>query len=415
MEEERKVAEYKRLREERVAEQRRIQEARAATQRQAEQRKLDEQRLQAAQEKARADQLAAALEQEKQDKLRAQNHPRGDVQGTLRQLNQKEIRSNVPPKSIKRTAEMEEESQQRPGLQRGPASYQQQDNKRRKTIEDDDEIVGGRSSVMAPPKRPSNMQKVRPCPMAIRLSACTSTNARYQNNQGTFNKFPNGYAHAPPPAAHHSQAMNMYKATVTSQHLQNSSKTPMHPNDMLKLSTARIPFADNNNPPGASQSQSQDNKPSAFKTPGRPASAMPKNVRSAAKSSPMYVNGENIALPEIQTDSEDDSDSDSDDAAGPSNGGFRAPSWVASPALRDLLTQQQLVDPESVFGPIAPLRMDEVFKGAKGDRIKNFRDRGSSARWVETGDAVTQEEKKRDQEMRGRLFKDGGWSYSQQL
>lgn len=287
---------------------------------------------------------------------------------------------------------MDDDSQQRPGLQRGPASYQQQDNKRRKTLEED-EVAHERHSVMAPPKRPSNMRK---------------------NTQDTISKFPNGYTHAPPPAAHHTQGMNMYKATVTAQHLQHA-KAPMHPNDMLKLSTARIPFAESASQ--SSQPYAESSKPSAFKTPGRPASAMPKSVKSAksaAKSSPMYVNGENIALPEIQTDSEDESDSD-DDGPGPSNGGFRAPSWVASPALRDLLTQQQLVDPESVFGPIAPLQMDEVFKGSKGDRMKRFRDRGSSARWVETGDAVTQEEKKRDQELRGKLFKDGGWTYSQQL
>ena len=204
----------------------------------------------------------------------------------------------------------------------------------------------------------------------------------------------------------------MYKATVTSQHALQQMKAPTHPNDMLKLSTARIPFAE-------STSQSSSQPPSqlpasAFKTPGRPASV--KVPKSAAKSSPMYVNGENIALPEIQTDSEDESDSD-DEAPGPGGraAGFRAPSWVASPALRELLTQQQLVDPESVFGPIAPLHMDEVFKGSKTDRLKRFRERGSSARWIETGDAVTDEEKKRDGEMRGLLHKEGAWNYRQQM
>lgn len=209
----------------------------------------------------------------------------------------------------------------------------------------------------------------------------------------------------------------MYKATVTAQHhMQHGPKAaPMHPNDMLKLSNARIPFADNANPPGPSSSAHyvQDGAAktvpsnSAFKTPGRPASAAPK---SAMKSSPMYQNGENIALPEIATDSEDESDSDDENATG----GFRAPSWVASPALRDLLTSQQLVDPESVFGPIASLNMDEVFKNGKNaERLKRFRDRGSSARWVESGDAVTQEEKKRDRDARARVVKEGGWRFGQ--
>lgn len=253
-----------------------------------------------------------------------------------------------------------------------------------------------------------------------------------QNTQEAFSsKFPNGYTHAPPPASHHSQGMNMYKTAVTTQHqLQHggntTNKPPMHPNDMLKLSTARIPFADASNGPVAAASNSSQytqetaassSKTPVFKTPGRPASAMPKSAKSVLKSSPLYANGENIALPEIQTDSEDESDSDVSDSEGGNkgnNGGFRAPSWVNSPALRDLLTQQQLVDPESVFGPIAPLMMEEVFKGTKTDRLKRFRERGSSARWVESGDQVTAEEKRRDGEMRERLFREGGWSYSQQ-
>lgn len=83
--------------------------------------------------------------------------------------------------------------------------------------------------------------------------------------------------------------------------------------------------------------------------------------------------------------------------------------------MRDLLTQQQLMDPESVFGPIAPLQMDEVFKNSKNpDRMKRFRDRGESALWTETGDAVTSAEKKRDREMRAKVARDGGWTFSRE-
>ena len=170
----------------------------------------------------------------------------------------------------------------------------------------------------------------------------------------------------------------------------------------------RIPFAENSNPPGASSSKGAP--PSAFKTPGRPAAQVvsKKSVPKSAKSSPLYPNGDNINLPEIATDSEDE-DSDDDQT-----GGFRAPSWVASPALRDLLTQQQLVDPESIFGPIAPLQMEEVFRNSKNpERLKKFRERGSSARWVDTGDAVTKEEKVKDREMRARVVKEGGWRFGQ--
>lgn len=286
-----------------------------------------------------------------------------------------------PAKPPKRAMQHEDDepAPQRPGFQRGPPSYQQHENKRRKTNEEDDD-PNERHSVMAPPKRPSNMRK-----------------------ESTLSKFPHGYTHAPPPANHHTASM--FKATVTAQHqLQHGPKAaPFHPNDMVKLSTARIPFAENANPPASLSGQSQmhpgyENK---YKTPGRPAQA-PKS----AKSSPLYPNGDSIALPEIQTDSEDE-DSEDDD-----NTGFRAPSWVASPALRDLLTQQQLVDPESVFGPIGELKMDEVFKNGKNqERLKRFRDRGSSAAWIESGDAVTSAEKRKDMEAREKVVREGGWRY----
>jgi hypothetical protein len=120
----------------------------------------------------------------------------------------------------------------------------------------------------------------------------------------------------------------------------------------------------------------------------------------------LYPNGDNIQLPDIATDSEDEDSEDDDDT------GFRAPSWVASPALRELLTQQQLVDPESVFGPIGELKMEEVFRNGKNqERLKKLRDRSSSAAWVLNGDAVTSAEKRRDMELRARVAREGAWKY----
>ncbi|KAI4721305.1 hypothetical protein E4T48_02509 [Aureobasidium sp. EXF-10727] len=374
--------------ERKAAEQQRLQEARNAAQKQAEQRKVEQQRQLALQQKKSAE-LAATMEQEKMDRQQAQSTlPRGDLGGTLRQLSKQDRPAPQAnsAKPAKRPLQQEvEESSQRPTIGRAPTSYQQQGDKRRKTLEGDDDEVDRPSdnALTAPPKRPSNMRK-----------------------ESTLNKFPHGYTHAPPPAAHHSQ--NMFKATVTAQHHAQHAKAGMHPNDMMKLSTARIPFAENSNPPGASSSKGAP--PSAFKTPGRPAAQVvsKKSVHKSAKSSPLYPNGDNINLPEIATDSEDE-DSDDDQT-----GGFRAPSWVASPALRDLLTQQQLVDPESIFGPIAPLQMEEVFRNSKNpERLKKFRERGSSARWVDTGDAVTKEEKVKDREMRARVVKEGGWRFGQ--
>ena len=61
---------------------------------------------------------------------------------------------------------------------------------------------------------------------------------------------------------------------------------------------------------------------------------------------------------------------------------------------------------------LLPGALEEVFKGAKNqERLKRFRDRGSSALWVETGDRVTEEEKRRDLEGRERLVREGGWRY----
>ncbi|KAK4552018.1 hypothetical protein LTR86_010695 [Recurvomyces mirabilis] len=412
-EEERKAAEQARIQEARVAAQRKA-EAQAAEARRREQIRLEQQRAQEEAQKAKAaHELAEAIKRERAQQAPA--HARGDVGGTLRQLakntvpdhpqqqggNRAPLQPN-PAKPAKRGFQPEEDEllhvqhtaaqAQRPGMPRGPPSYQQNDAKRRRTNEEEQGGQAERHSVMAPPKRPSNMRK-----------------------ESTLNKFPHGYAHAPPPAAHHGGAGgSMFKSTVTAQHQLQHGAKPAHPSQTVQMSNARIPFAENNNPPATASQQYQQqtiysghenthpSAPNKFKTPARPAQA-PKS----AKSSPLYPNGDAIQLPEIMTDSEDEED-DEDEPTG----GFRAPSWVASPALRDLLKSQQLIDPESVFGPIGELKMEEVFKGGKNaERMKRFRDRGSSAAWVESGDAVTSAEKRRDFEGRERLVREGGWRF----
>ncbi|KAF2001838.1 hypothetical protein P154DRAFT_463278 [Amniculicola lignicola CBS 123094] len=113
---------------------------------------------------------------------------------------------------------------------------------------------------------------------------------------------------------------------------------------------------------------------------------------------PQYPNGEDIKLPEIMTDSEDE-DSENE---------FQQPDWVNTPNLRDMLTTQQLVDPEHIFGPIAPLNMEQVFPNK--ERHKRFRERTSSAYWA--NDGVTEEERRKEREARERLVREGGWSYN---
>ncbi|KAH8730843.1 inner centromere protein-like protein [Phaeosphaeriaceae sp. PMI808] len=111
-----------------------------------------------------------------------------------------------------------------------------------------------------------------------------------------------------------------------------------------------------------------------------------------------YPNGDDIKLPEIMTDSEDE-DSENE---------FEQPSWVNTPNLREMLASQQLMDPETIFGPIAPLNMEQVFPNK--ERHKRFRERTSSAYWA--NDQVTEEEKRKEREARERLVRDGAWSYN---
>ncbi|GIZ42645.1 hypothetical protein CKM354_000590500 [Cercospora kikuchii] len=396
--EQQRVQEAKQVAERKVAE-KRAAEARKREQDRAEQQRRDQERLdQQRKEQDRLEQQRRDLERHRQEEdarkakeahdlaeairrersQQAQQHPRGDLPGTLRQLGKNTVPTN-PAKPAKRQFPIEEDDHQpqpqRPGILRNAPSYQQTDAKRRRTNEEQDD-QNQRTSVMAPPKRPSTMRKE------------------------TLSKF-SGYTHAPPPAPHHA---SMFKSTVTAQHQMQHGSKPIHPSQLVQTSSARIPFADSNakTPGQASHSQyASGYDASKFKTPSRPMQA-PKS----AKSTPHYPQGDNIELPDIATDSEDEEDDDDEP------GGFRAPSWTASPALRELLTQQQLMDPEAVFGPIGELKMEEVFKNGKNqDRLKRFRDRGSSAMWVETGDAVTSAEKRRDMELRERVVREGGWRY----
>lgn len=175
----------------------------------------------------------------------------------------------------------------------------------------------------------------------------------------------------------------MFVKTVTAQHIQQTKSA--HQNEMSKYANGRIPFADNANPSAVAPQQSGQQQ---HKTPLR---AGPQS----AKKSPFYPDPNSIELPEIATDSEDDEDED-----------FVQPDWVASPLLRQALQNQQLVDPMEIFGPIEPLRMDDVFRNK--DRQKKFRDRTSSANWG-GADALTEQERARDKRARERLMDDGGW------
>ncbi|KAL8994689.1 MAG: hypothetical protein Q9169_005407 [Polycauliona sp. 2 TL-2023] len=79
-----------------------------------------------------------------------------------------------------------------------------------------------------------------------------------------------------------------------------------------------------------------------------------------AKSSPHYVNGENIHLEDVPTDSdEDDSDYEEDKKAK----GAILLSWVQLPMPNNLPREQEKNnDANSIFGPLAAVNMEEMFK-----------------------------------------------------
>lgn len=379
------------LQEKRAAEQQREreeQEARVAAQKQrAEaQRKAENMRQQAEAARAAASlplqdpfNATSSTHQQRPDHHMARPGPRpmNDTQSAAN------IRPHVNPAKPKRYFQPDGE-EERPATSRAagpgpqPSGFATANNgaKRRKTSDEGmtasapSQATNNTRPTMAPPMRPSINRK-----------------------QEVPSKFTQGFMSSSTAAAAAAPqaGQSMLKTAVTTNHqMQHGPKTPHAMDSLAKFSNARIPFAEAPNPPGQ-QSHQQPTRPQQQKTPG-----------TAHKSSPQYPAGDSISLPEIATDSED-SDDDNDDA-------FVPPAWANSPELRALLAQQQLRDPREVFGPIAPLAMEEVFKGGSKERTARFRARTSSANWG-GADRLTEEERRRDREARERLEREGGWSF----
>ncbi|KAE8447784.1 hypothetical protein EG329_010178 [Mollisiaceae sp. DMI_Dod_QoI] len=259
-----------------------------------------------------------------------------------------------------------EDHHSRPTLQRNGPSYHQQEHqaKRRRTSDDfdeDEDMTENHPKMTAPPIRQSSSR---------------------QKDMPTKSLFPSGYANAPPPG-------NLQRSTLIAQHNMNQSK-PAHPMDMAQVSKAPIPFA---------SSSHQTN----HKTPARsgPPNGIGKSgAKSAAKSSPHYQNGENIVLPEIHTDSEEEDDDQGD---------FVPADWTNSPDLRRRLVQQEKMDPAAIFGQPGPLNMEEVFSKSK-DRFHKFRARTSSANWSGQ-DRLTEDEIRKDLQARDQIRRQGGWTH----
>ncbi|KJZ79893.1 hypothetical protein HIM_00607 [Hirsutella minnesotensis 3608] len=256
-----------------------------------------------------------------------------------------------------------DEGHHKRALSRGGPTYQANEAKRRRTSDtfDDDAELDHSRNIKGPPVRPS---------------------AGFKKDVPSKPLY--GYSNAA-----HGSTRDLFKATVTAQH--HSQVKAAHPLDMAQISKGAIPFAPNGN------------SGTAYKTPARPGAynGAKSAAKSATRSSPRFQNGESIELPEIQTDDDDDDD---DDARG-----TNIAAWADSPDLRRALMMQETMDPSQIFGPPAPLNMEEVFNKSK-DRWHKFRARTSSANWSGP-DGLTEEDIRKDLAARDKLRREGGWSY----
>ena len=307
---------------------------------------------------------AKKAEQQRAERATAEATRPASRLGSAQPLNRSVLGHNVPTnpaKPAKRPMD-DEAGMTRPQAPRFGAASQQADAKRRRT-EDEDAIQP------APPRPTMSGAPVR------------------QSNLGKKPSIFSHGAYAPaPPTGHIGQL---------SQFPQPGQPRLAHPTAMAQYGNgAKIPFAEMPNPPQH-----------VNKTPG---SSYAQHKIGAGvqlvKSSPQYQNGESIHLPEIPTDSEDE-DSDAETNA------FAVPDWATPGHLTDQLLQQESLDGDAVFGPIAPLKMEEIFAKGNKERLKRMRDRTSSANWAMSGDGLTLEEVRHDREMRERMRQDGGWRY----
>lgn len=159
--------------------------------------------------------------------------------------------------------------------------------------------------------------------------------------------------------------------------------------DMAKYTNGKIPFAEAPNPPSQQ----------TYKTP-LPSSNKPA-MATAPESSPI-PNGDNYQLEDIATDSDDD---DSEDERIRKQ---NRPDWVLTPNLEDRLREQERFNSDVVFGPVAPLNMEEMFKDK--NRHHRFRSRTSSANWFGQ-DRLTEEEIRMDVAAREKMSREGGWTF----
>ena len=212
--------------------------------------------------------------------------------------------------------------------------------------------------------------------------------------------FGNTYPTAPPPAAHTTapKIQTMHQNLQQSAYSHQSARTG-GPMEMAGFANGKIPFADAPNPP----------QQSAFKTPLPPqksasvaAAVIAANKQQQQESSPLFGNGENIYLSDIHTSDDEDSEDERERKES-------MPDWVRTPNMDQLLRQQETINTDAVFGPIAQPNLEEWFtKDQK--RLHKLRARTSSANWM-GGDRLTEDEVRKDNAAREQLSRDGGWTF----
>ena len=268
----------------------------------------------------------------------------------------------------------------------GVQSSQQNEAKRRRT-EDEEPHEAPVRPTMAPPIRQSNIRRVK-----YQISMGKQALADTVPDGPKASIFSNNYTTALQPANGHIAGTSTIKPSSMTQSYQqhpyhSQATRPAQPMDMAKYTNGKIPFAEAPNPP-----------PPSYKTP-LPSKQGP---AAAAKSSPLFTNGDNIHLEDIPSDT-DDEDSETEKEKKKN-----LPDWVLTPNLDERLREQERLNPDILFGPIAPLVMEDIFKDKT--RHHRFRSRTSSANWFGQ-DKLTEEEVRADNAARERLRREGGWTF----
>lgn len=181
------------------------------------------------------------------------------------------------------------------------------------------------------------------------------------------------------------QPQSLMKTAMLHQHAKANPSVPhvegvKFANDKIKFATAST--SNSSGGPSTSSTGVKVIKPqiaaanTALSSTSTAASSSTSYNTPTVKMATPKRSGDDIDLPEIMSESEDDDE------------GNVLEEWANSPELQSLLKRQQSIDPDSIFGPIAPLKIEEVFKNSS--RVSRFRPRSSSAVWSK--DKLSQQE-----------------------